>query len=175
MKTLIAIVVASIVLGASQIIAFNLRGYHFENDYYQKWELSDKSSTITAKAKYVGEFIAALESGQERGEFASNSVMFLHTPNNSFSENLKALKTLSNRLNEIEGMDPTSFQYNTAIQQITQQEQGEAGSMIRVFYDCYTIKNYLIIWGWVGGNLTIIALLGIFIGGAVLFIKIANQ
>jgi len=138
--------------------------YKFEKTYLQLWSLSDKSSTITAKQKYIGEFVAALEQGFKNNEFSEYNALFLKTPNNSFIKNLEALKTLSDRLNEIKGMNPNSFEYNTAIQQITAQEQGEAQSMIYTFSRCYTLSNYPIIWSWIGGLLCIIGcILGAFL------------
>lgn len=44
-------------------------------------------------------------------------------------------------------MDANSFQYNTAIQQITQQEQGEAIDMLSVFQGCWYKENYILLWG----------------------------
>ena len=46
-------------------------------------------------------------------------------------------------------MDPSSFQYNTAIEQITKQEQGEASAMSGVLYGCYALQSYPLGWGWI--------------------------
>ena len=48
-------------------------------------------------------------------------------------------------------MDTSSFQYNTAIQQITAQEQGEAHSLINTIKECYVLQNHFIVWDWAGG------------------------
>ena len=130
------------VLIAYQISMQVLADYRFEKNYTQFWELADKSSTILAKQKYISQFVAALEAGYVKGDFSSHNAKWLTTPNNSFDANLGALKTLSARLGEIQGMKPSSFEYNTAIQQITTQEQGEARSMLDVFNGCYELANY---------------------------------
>ena len=111
------------------------------------WELSDKSSTIPAKQKYISEFVLNLENGYKKGDFASFDALFLKTPNNNFEANLNALKTLSQRLIEIQEMDPKTFEYNIAIQQITAQEQGDAHNLIGIIKECYFLNNYFIVWG----------------------------
>jgi hypothetical protein len=59
------------------------------------------------------------------------------------------VQTLVSRLDSISRTDATSFQYNTAIEQITKQEQGEASNMLDVFCECYTLENRPYIWGWI--------------------------
>jgi len=125
--------------------------YHYEKTYAQLWQLADKSSTIPAKQDYIKQFVTALKDGKSKGEFADNNAVFLKTPNNSFDANLKALETLSLRLTEIQNMNPSSFEYNTAIQQITAQEQGEAHQMLSEFQGCYNLNSYSLVWGWIGG------------------------
>lgn len=147
-----------------QIRAQIMASYRVEKNYTQLWELADKSSTISAKQKYIAQFVYALELGYSKGDFTSYNAIWLETPNNSFEVNLKALKTLSERLDEIQEMKPSSFEYNTAIQQITAQEQGEAKAMLNVIIGCYELKNYPAIWGWIGGTILAVALLLIVVG-----------
>ena len=143
-----------------------MANYTFEKQYHQLWQLADKSSTILAKQQYITQFLNALRSGKEKGVFSDYDAVWLRTPNNNFDTNVKALETLSSRLIEIQNMDPASFQYNTAIEQITKQEQGEAHAMIAVFQGCYNYANYFSVWRWVG---FILSVFGIFasIGGAI--------
>lgn len=155
----------SILLGIYQIKNLIIGNYRFEKDYLQLWELSDKTSTISAKQKYISEFVLSLENGYKKGDFSSFNALFLKTPNNSFEANLNALKTLSQRLIEIQEMDPKTFEYNTAIQQITAQEQGDAHNLIGVIKGCYFLNNYFIVWNWVGVCLGLIVGFGIFICG----------
>jgi len=144
-----------------------LSSYNYEKHYSQLWSLAEKSSTIPAKQQYISQFLNTLKQGKTNGDFAEYDALFLKTPNNNFDANLKALETLSARLTEIQSMDPSSFQYNTAIQQITAQEQGEAGPMLSVFQGCYDLNNYFFIWNWVGGTLVISSLLLIIVFGLV--------
>ena len=121
--------------------------YQYEKDVYSFWSLADKSSSLTEKSKYVDEYIGALE----KSNHAEYSAVWLKTPDNSFSKNLDALKSLGKRLQEIQTMDVQSFAYQTAIQQITAQEQGEAKSMNSVLNNCWCLANYPILWGWIFG------------------------
>lgn len=116
--------------------------YKYEQKYLYHWELADKSSTIEAKQKHIEKFVDSLETGKNNKDFTAYGGLFLQTPSNSFRENMNALNTLNQRLNEIKEMNPSSFEYNTAIQQITAQEQGEASSMLDVFQTCYMLANY---------------------------------
>lgn len=124
--------------------------YNYENEIFQAWQLADKSSTLAAKSTYINEYVAKLKAEDNAGKFSSHNAVWLKTPNNSFASNMQALESLALRLNETKGMDPGSFQYNTAIQQITQQEQGEAWAINNTFQKCYNLENYPIIWGWIG-------------------------
>jgi len=137
-------------------IGFQIRSaimcdYNYENAYGNLWDLADKSSTILEKQKYLSQFAIDLQRGYKHGDFANYNAIWLKTPNNSFVYNLKALQTLVDRLTQIQQMNPNSFEYNTAIQQITGQEQGEAKPMLKVFEDCYILENYPILWGWIFG------------------------
>jgi len=147
---LVALVLTVVLIG-QEVFA----SYTFEKKYAQLWELSDKSSTIAAKQQYMNEFVSALRKGQTNGEFATHNAVFLKTPNNEFDSNVKAVETLSKRLTEIQDMNPSSFEYNTAIQQITAQEQGEARQLLSVVEGCYTLENYPMVWSWYGGLLLI--------------------
>ena len=46
-------------------------------------------------------------------------------------------------------MNVASFEYQTAIQQITAQEQGEAQAMLEVFSGIWWKNNYIFLWEWV--------------------------
>lgn len=158
-------IVASLVIGGCQIRSQILSDYKQEKQYGQYWALADKSSTIPAKQKYLRQFVDSLRGGYANGQFASYDAVWLQTPNNSFESNLKALETLADRLDQIQAMDVTSFQYNTAIEQITKQEQGEASAMLRVFGGCYELANYPIVWEWIGGLILTTWILLLFAGG----------
>lgn len=130
------------------IVSGIIGDYRFEKDYLQLWKLADKSSTIAAKQIYISKFVSALDTGYKNREFSRYDAIFLKTPNNGFTENFAALKSLSDRLEEIHTLNPNSFEYNTAIQQITAQEQGESHEMLSVLEGCYFLENYPFLWGW---------------------------
>jgi hypothetical protein len=59
-----------------------------------------------------------------------------------------ALKSLQGRMHQIQSMDEQSFAYQTAIQQITAQEQGEAAHLTDTFEGCWYLRNYSALWQW---------------------------
>lgn len=122
--------------------------YEYETKISSNWSLADKASTIKQKSEYIDKFVKALEDQHLEGQ---HSAIIFPTPNNSFDENFKALKSLQERLEEIQVMDPKSFEYQSAIQQITAQEQGEAHRMLIIFYDCWLKQNHIMLWSWVAG------------------------
>lgn len=65
-------------------------------------------------------------------------------------------------------MKPSSFEYNTAIQQITAQEQGDSKAMMGVISGCYELAGYPAVWKWIGGIIITVELLLIFVGGFLL-------
>ena len=145
------------------IIISNIRAsYHYERDISSSWELANKASTIETKYIYISKFVDIIKENKEK--FATHNAIWLETPNNSFDNNLAMLETLKDRLNTIKGMNPNSFEYQTAIQQITAQEQGEAHNMLNVFEGCYFLNNYMLLWGWIGGIIVVILALGLIIG-----------
>ena len=135
--------------------------YNYSKDIESQWELADKCSTIADKAVYMDNFVTALDNAGLDGQF---NAIFLKTPSNSFDLNYKAVKSLQTRLKEISKMDITSFEYQTAIQQITQQEQGEACGMLKVFKGVYIKEHYPLLWNWVGITTGILLLILLFVG-----------
>lgn len=116
----------------------------YVNEIEGYWHLADKSSTIAEKEVHIANFVDVLASQSNlRGK---HSVLIFQNIDNSFDYNLMALRSLRNWLFEIKSMDVKSFEYNTAIQQITAQEQGEAIGMLNVFKDTYFIENYIYLY-----------------------------
>ena len=151
------------------VIRENIRAnYEFENKYSYAWSLADKSSTIESKCTYITEFVELINSNKD--DFASHNAVWLKTKDNSFDYNLKAITTLKDRLSEIKGMNTSSFEYNTAIQQITAQEQGEAHALINTIKQCYVLQNHIIIWDWMGGTIACLIILLAVVGIIGLFI-----
>lgn len=142
-KTIIAIAVVlfAIAWGAAEVRA----DYEYSNTIGSYWELSDKSSTLKQKSEYLDRYVAAL---QRPGEFADHDAVIYPTPNNSFQQNMVALLSLQGRMHQIEHMDESSFAYQTAIQQITAQEQGEAKALTSTFEGCWFLQNHPLLWGW---------------------------
>lgn len=165
------ILIASILTLVFQVSSCTRGVAAYKEDYEYHWSLADKSSTIDAKKRHVENFYNALEMGHARGEFASYNAIIFQNPNNKFTENLKALKTLKDRLDEVDQMDPKTFEYNTAIQQITQQEQGEASEMLTNFFQSYMLSEHPITWDWISGVIGVTAICCVLISGFI----IANE
>ena len=116
------------------------RHYEYLNTYEYSWNLADKSSNLNDKHKHINDLIVNIETN--RDHFADNSNYFYMTKDTDFDLNLKALITLRDRLEEISKMDISSFEYQLAIQQITEQEQGEATNMLNVIKGSWMKGHY---------------------------------
>lgn len=119
--------------------------YEYQNTIACNWDLSERASTLAQKSEYMNKFVGALEKCNLDG---TNSALFLQTPESDFTQNMKALKSLQQRLSDISGMDENSFAYQTALQQITAQEQGEAHEMLSHLQNCWERQNYYTVWNW---------------------------
>ena len=150
--TIICIIFGTVCI--SQCVNANIE---WTNDIGYAWDLADKSSTLAEKSKYIDEFIFNLKESKHN----KYGALVYKTRSYDFDLNLKALETLGERLHEIQKIDVNSFAYQTAIQQITAQEQGEAQEMIKVLYGAWVIDNYwwafyvVQLWVWI-----LIAILG---------------
>jgi hypothetical protein len=80
------------------------------------------------------------------------------------SAEVDILKSLQSRLHQIDTMDANSFQYNTAIQQITEQEQGGACAMLNIFKGCWYKEHYILLWDWIA-KLQVILTITIIVAG----------
>ena len=120
--------------------------YQYEKQYGAYWELAVKASSIEKKIEGIDKFVEALNNSNLTGK---HNAIFMETPNNSFDENFEALKSLQSRLHEIREMDIKSFEYQTALQQITGQEQDEASKMLAVFSGIWWKENHFFLWDWV--------------------------
>lgn len=108
----------------------------YDNKIGYEWYMFDESSTIKEKSLHLDKYIHRLENEK----MASNSAYFQARNSTSFKYNIQILKTLGNRLNEIQNMDPNSFEYQTAISQITEQES--TISSPDVMYDLWLKQNH---------------------------------
>jgi hypothetical protein len=143
----IVLLLISLIL-ASILIFVSIRAYYdFNKNYLSYWELSDRSSTLSAKEEYIIKFVDTLNNNRDK--FSNYNALILKTPQNKFDNNLKAITTLRNRLRDISKMDETSFEYQTAIQQITAQEQGEAQNIIEDIRGSFYLKSYPLFWDWI--------------------------
>ena len=142
-KTGIALIIIGFLFAVSRGAYRMYSVYEYKNTIGSNWTLADRASTISRKYEYIYNFVKAFEEQGLSGEY---DAIFLKTPNESFNENFKALKSLQFRLKEIQGMNPNSFEYQTALHQITEQEQGQANNMLDVLSGCWQKKNYYTLW-----------------------------
>lgn len=142
------LIVSLLALALSGIFAV-VSNYQYERDIQSHWELADKASTVIKKSEHMDNFVLALDEADLGGQH--NAVLF-KTPDNNFDLNLEALETLQTRLHEIQTMDVTSFEYQTAMQQITGQEQGEANDMLYLFRGVWYKEHYVLLWNWIGAT-----------------------
>lgn len=150
-----------------------IANYNYERKFLSYWELSDRSSTILAKEQYITQFVNAIN--QDRSSFADYNALILKTPQNNFDNNLKAVTTLRDRLKDIEGMNESDFAYQTAIQQITAQEQGEAGNLLGIVEGAYYLGSYPLQWEWIAGIVYLAAISMVFIPITIKFKKAGKK
>jgi hypothetical protein len=137
----------SLVLLAVRIGIHVYADYDYSRRVESYWNLGIKASTLQQKSVFLDQYVTALE---ESGLAGSNDALVFKTPDNSFDQNMIALKSLQGRINQIKGMDEQSFAYQTAMQQITGQEQGEAEHLVTTFKGCWYLRHHFSYWGWVG-------------------------
>lgn len=154
-----------------QVTKYIQASYYFEKNYSYTWKLAERGSTIEIKRQKLQEFAKLLHESQEFSEY---DAVFLKTGANSFVNNLAALDTLVDRLSQIQKMSPISFEYNTAIQQITAQEQGEAQEMLQVFYHCYLLGQYPTVWCWIEATVWMIIFLVTAVGVVLVVVSVDN-
>ena len=146
------------------IVSEILGAYQYNRQIGSFWNLAEKASTIVQKSEYIDKFVDAIKNAGMNDDY---NAIILKTPDNSFNENFKALISLQGRLHDIQKMDIQSFAYQTAIQQITAQEQGEAKNMLEVFWGIWWKTHHFFLWNWVAFlNYIFVIIVGIF--GAVL-------
>jgi len=136
---LVASVIGAIVLIWSGVKA----NYEWDTQYGSLWSLSVKASTIEQKSEYIDKFVDALDKSGLQG---TNDALMYYTPDNSFDSNIQALKSLQGRLHDISKMDETSFAYQTAIQQITAQEQDDNNQVIGVVEGSWWKVHHYYLW-----------------------------
>lgn len=140
--------------------------YEYTNEIGCNWDLSERASTIAQKSEYMTKFMKALEAAKLDGV---NSNLIMETPESDFTQNMKALKSLQQRLIDISGMDENSFAYQTALQQITAQEQGEAHDMLDNLKECWKRQSHYTIWNeLIGIGFLILQFICIVIGCVIL-------
>lgn len=129
-------------------IILNVRvSYRYEREISSYWSLAEKASSISQKSEYVDKYVDALAAT----DLSGNNALIFKTPDNSLLANFKAILSLRDRLREISSMDEKSFAYQTAIQQITAQEQGENNNVTSTLYGGYLLHNgYWYLWDWIG-------------------------
>lgn len=147
MKKLSILIAVIVVVLTGIYAAYDVyRSYLYNREIQSYWDLADKSSTIQKKSEYIDIFVDKLEQSGLHGNY---NAIWQTTPDNSFDCNFDALKTLQKRLHDVQNMEVTSFEYQTAMQQITGQEQGESADMISVFKGTWTKEHYPLMWGWI--------------------------
>jgi hypothetical protein len=146
MKTISIVLLTTGIVGTILMFLLSMNADNkYNQEIYNYWSLADKSSTIEAKSEYIDKFVSAIDNAKLSG----NNALIYKNPDNSFEYNFKAVQTLQKRLSEIKTMNPNSFEYQQAILQITQQEQGEAEKMLNVIKGVWVLDNYIYLWSYI--------------------------
>lgn len=149
-------------------ITFNVKAnYEYSRTIGSYWDLSVKASTLTMKADYLNKFVAAVDSAHLSG----HNALFFPTPDNDVAQNIATLKNLQHRMEEIRGMDVTSFAYQQAISQITAQEQDEAQGMLSVISSSWFLVHHPLFWDWINILIYVLLVGFVFLTGLVILIN----
>lgn len=161
MKTILLVIALSLVLVFGVLIHVMSAHNEYSREAGSYWDLATKAATIEQKSEYVTKFAQQF---RDKGYEGQHNALFFPSPNNSFDENYKALLSLEDRLAEIQMMDPQSIQYQSAIQQITEQEQDGAYEMIGELRGIWFMNNHYMCWlFWPFFILFIIGLIGLIV------------
>ena len=139
------LMVGSVIIGIVLIMMSVFADVEFNRNIGNYWDLADKSSTIERKGEYVDKYIEAFAAAKLEGTYDS---LFFPTPSNNFDQNFEALKSLQKRLDEIHSMNPSSFEYQTALQQITDHEFTENTAVISVLEGSWWKVHHYLLWNW---------------------------
>ena len=115
----IVLLVFLIAIGVNGIYQDVTWSYQYDKQIGDYFELSDRSSDASVKLQYFNKFVDALE----RNDLTNGQTsVFWQRPISELSYNYQVAKSLQSRLENISQMNPKSFEYQTAMQQITLQE-----------------------------------------------------
>lgn len=106
-------------IGANGIYQGVVWSYEYDKQVGDYFELSDRASDVQIKAQYFNKYVDALE---RNGLTQGQSSIFFQRPTSDLANNYQVAKSLQSRLDNITKMNPKSFEYQTAMQQITLQE-----------------------------------------------------
>lgn len=128
-------------------IGFGVKAWgEYESQYGYNWTMAVNSSTLDKKSYYVDKYIQTIE---ESGEFNGKSAAILvKTPAEAYENNLASLKDLQSRLKEIKSVDIKSFEYQTAIQQITEQIITNENRNTLNIQHMWFINHYFLLSDW---------------------------
>lgn len=145
----------------TMLIVTDVRGsYEYSRTIGSYWDLSVKVSTLEAKGAYLDSFLVAVDNAKLSG----NNAIIFPTPDNDVARNINALRTLQVRIHEARTMDPNGFAYQTAIQQITKQEQDDATGTIGEIEGRWWLDHHSFNWGWIGLLIGVITAAGAITG-----------
>jgi len=155
----IILLVIVILWTGSHIVSMLKDNIRITNTLTGFWSMADKTATIEKKSEYLDKYVDATEKHELN---KGNSAVFFKHYDNDMANNYDALRSLQKRLHEIKKMDIQSFAYQTALQQLTQQEWKEATAMTGQFYYKLVNKEFVFTWGWLGWlPWTIIVIFGV--------------
>jgi len=100
-------------------VQWSIQGYDFQQKVGNWFILADSASDAKTKAFYFDKFVDALE---KEGLTTGHSAIYWQQPKSDLAENFKVVQSLQTRLHDIVQMDTKSFEYQTALNQITLQE-----------------------------------------------------
>ena len=161
----ILVCLSVLIVGASLACGLIYALYSYNVNVSQYVQLADDASTATQKLVYLQKYEEAIHK-----HIARNDARFIFTRERwTRDKQLEILATLQTRLQEAAAMNPLSFEYQTAINQITGQEFDHALQDInKIIEDCWFRQSGLAIFClWFQWILTI----PMFVAGIIFLMK----
>ncbi len=142
MKTFVTIILVMAIVLFMGIGTSIMTVYGFSKNVSQHLSLADDASTASAKLKHLNDYRVAVETVIQR-----NDARYIFKQRQYTRDaQLEILATLITRLEDLESMEPKSFEYQTGMGQITGQEFNHVlGRINSIFWDCHRKET---IWRW---------------------------
>lgn len=124
------------------VVSWIIRVYQYDRNIGQYLKLADDASTAQSKLGYLIQYRNAVD----KNVLEENAAYVFKQEQYTKSRQLKIVDTLVSRLQDMQIMNPTSFEYQQAMYQVSGQEFDHTLQRIDdIFEDCFIREG---VWGF---------------------------